>query len=442
MKQVETEGVWWFPHSPEERLAGVLKYNDTKGGHLRLIGGSFVAQTTRKSYENYDYDLICGLSSNGKLVTLWQCNDDGTTFVDGRYYGQDISINIILWGCHFPSIDDIQFTKLEINYTFLEQWLNHQTFKSEWLYKESGERTGYSLQYNYPQIPENKFQGIKVGFSYRISSREQLNSSGITQFAYVEIESESSLHYDNFQKHLIYPLRNFLSLGIGRTIVPNSISGWSSIKMPDGIVSHCHTEIYASHAGYDVPIPNTLIPDKMLFTYKDMAEGLDNYLSKWFDLSTKIAPVMDLYFSLFFIRSMYLHSQFLTLAQALETYHRRLYEGTYIPADDYEEIKQILYAAIPDILDNDLKKKLKDVLKYANEFSLRKRIRAILEEVLKPYKTTVDLLVDNPKKFANDLHNLRNHLTHYSDKTRGGPSENSEMQYELIQKMKLIMQLQ
>jgi hypothetical protein len=48
-------------------------------------------------------------------------------------------------------------------------------------------------------------------------------------------------------------------------------------------------------------------------------------LNAWFDRARPLRPVYTLYFSALYSERMYLESEFLSLAQALETFHRNLY---------------------------------------------------------------------------------------------------------------------
>lgn len=61
-------------------------------------------------------------------------------------------------------------------------------------------------------------------------------------------------------------------------------------------------------------------------THSDFGELLEN----WYDLSIDLDSVLDLYFSDVFNSDMHANNRFLTLTQALESYHRETHAGLYI----------------------------------------------------------------------------------------------------------------
>ncbi|MBC8100918.1 MAG: hypothetical protein H7Y11_15870, partial [Armatimonadetes bacterium] len=81
----------------------------------------------------------------------------------------------------------------------------------------------------------------------------------------------------------------------------------------------------------------------------------------------------------------------------------------------------------------------KSTIKYGNEYSLRKRLKLILRDILGPYKTTVDRLFGNHEVFISKLVDTRNYLTHYTKQ----PNTVVDLQKQLnfVQSLKLLMQL-
>ena len=62
-----------------------------------------------------------------------------------------------------------------------------------------------------------------------------------------------------------------------------------------------------------------------------------------------IAPVVDLFFLTFYDPSMNPHIYFLTLMQAIETFHRRVYENdsSYLENSKFKLLKNALIGTIP-----------------------------------------------------------------------------------------------
>jgi len=134
---------------------------------------------------------------------------------------------------------------------------------------------------------------------------------------------------------------------------------------------------------------------------------------------------------------MYLEHSFLSLVQAIESYHRRMHEGKYLSADDYKTVYQTLIEAIPKSpVDKDHYQSLKSRIYYGNEYSLRTR----LKRIFKDYEDLLALLIDNKSNFINDVVNLRNYWTHY-DKSLEEKVVKGQEKYILVQKLKFIIEV-
>ncbi|MHC5822711.1 MAG: HEPN domain-containing protein [Nostoc sp.] len=93
---------------------------------------------------------------------------------------------------------------------------------------------------------------------------------------------------------------------------------------------------------------------------------------------------MYLYLGLFYLPKRYLTERFLSLAQAIEAFHRILYGGRYINEQEYKNgIYQSLLRAIESDsnvynLTSEFKDSLKQRLSYLYKFSLRKRLKELI----------------------------------------------------------------
>ena len=134
----------------------------------------------------------------------------------------------------------------------------------------------------------------------------------------------------------------------------------------------------------------------MLFRYKDLEPYFQQCVENWFVKAEKILPIVELYFGLFYLPSMYIGLEFLILTQVLEAYHRRMYAGEYMDTETYKEaVYPLLIKAIPSDLHKDHKESLKSRMQYGYDFSLRKRLNQIVTTVL---ATTEPLETDVPTK--------------------------------------------
>src|SRR5207244_934273 len=111
----------------------------------------------------------------------------------------------------------------------------------------------------------------------------------------------------------------------------------------------------------------------------------------------------------------YLESYFLSLIQAIETFCRTVYGGAYVSRDSYKRVESALVAAIPTDLPDDFRRSLRERIRYGYEYSLRKRLRDVLNGM---ENETINLVCPDARTFADKIVNTRNYLTHYSNEIR------------------------
>lgn len=150
----------------------------------------------------------------------------------------------------------------------------------------------------------------------------------------------------------------------------------------------------------------------MLFTFKDIQENFELVLNNWFNKNELLKPVYDLYFSTIYNPFTYLNHKFLSLVQALEAYHRKMYGGNYLSDEQYNRITSKIKSVIDEELTGEINNTFKQKLAYLNEYSLRKRLKNILEI----HEETTNLFIGNKRDFVNDVVNTRNYLTHFDNK--------------------------
>jgi hypothetical protein len=198
-------------------------------------------------------------------------------------------------------------------------------------------------------------------------------------------------------------------------------------------------------ANYAIP-PRAAQPKKkadfeMLIPFDDlqqanMAEAL---FINWFKNEQVLRPIYDLLLSTVYSPGRYVQSTFLSLAQALESFHRKVYEGKYLSEEEYASIRKALVDAIPAGTDKKLSDKLKTMLQYGNELSLKTRLEKLFEGIRRDHLDNLSGS-DDPRRFIRLLVDIRNYLTHYDGKK---PSilENTVEMYNLNRRMTALLML-
>jgi hypothetical protein len=132
---------------------------------------------------------------------------------------------------------------------------------------------------------------------------------------------------------------------------------------------------------------------------------------------------------------MYLQNQLLSLTQAIETYHRREIGGQYLSDDEFEEFYDELCEVIPDQFDESFQDHLqKGTFRYANEYSLRKRLSQLVSE----QENILDELPMDIEASVNEIVNTRNYLTHYDEGI--SPRADTDELHPLILRLRAILE--
>jgi len=133
---------------------------------------------------------------------------------------------------------------------------------------------------------------------------------------------------------------------------------------------------------------------------------------------------------------MYLEDRFLSLIQAIESFHRRVYGGKYLPDEKYDKLYEVLVNGVPEDVESELKDRLMEYLKYGNEFSLRKRLKEIFDK----YKEILDKFIENKKDFIEKVVNTRNYFTHYDKELKEYAARGEDL-YRLTQKLRMCLEI-
>lgn len=436
MEEFEYAGIWWLPENPDKKISGTLKFHPVEGANLELIG-SF------KGIEDLNTvlqpDIISGITSNSKIITLYKCYESPSHMSVPGFLRSSFIASMVFLGYHFEKEEDIIFDSLALNYSHLEEWARITGFQFKIESDSKNHLTKQEVRYSFPEKVEAKLSNLNISFDYNFTSGgDRIKEVKLKQTMFIKIEPHKPVHFNDYQRNICYHIQNFLSLAIGRAVSPLIIKGKTNAcktKLPDGRV--VYNDILIFYSIKDLPdLSKKLHPFDMLFSFRDISANFEKYLRNWFAKSEVLQPVHDLYFGILYNPSMYLQHEFLSLIQALESYHRRVDDGKYVSDDDYTQIYETLISAIPQELDNDFRESLEQKLKYHNEFSLRKR----LKELLKKCGAVGNLLIHDNERFVEDVVTTRNFLTHY-DKSIEMKAKTGQELYRLVQKMKFILEI-
>ena len=434
IEELEYKGVWWLPNQPKKQISGNLRFSPNKGAILDLFGSFSFSKNPR---ETQNFPIILGNTLDGRKFTLFNCLEtERITHIPGAQTSSFL-VGTTFKDVHFQEQKDIKFKSISVHYSYLDNWLGISGFDMSPSAKDE-----IIIKYNPPK--PIKFNigdyeiSIDIHTTYPRYTTVQTEAS-IKQTSYITIKSPEEKSFYEYQNAMAN-IKNFLSLGVRGLLYPLDIKGITDINKKIIKDKELHLPIDISYKLPDIPEDREILPFQMLFTFKDVHDKFELLLKNWIEKTHLLKPTYDLYFGTLYNPHLYFESQFLSLTQALESYHQRTYVGKYLPEEDYKKIYNMLMNTIETALEGikgSLKDRLKAYLKYGNVFSLRTR----LKEILNSNEELINLFIRDKDKFINDVVETRNYLTHYDkDKEMPSPAESYEELFRLIQNLRTIIE--
>ena len=328
-------GDWWLPQSPKERLSGVLT---VKRGEPRLVVmGVFPgAAESLKTRNPLVPDIIHGEAGSGGIrITLYNSIPVVTSFGPGPSRTEYVCSSAAI-GDHFKH--DATFANVAVSLTGLDAWSGHIPFVEK------------------PSLRGPKKKHVSLGMSFRRPRPAQvsLKKHGLTVTLDFSLDTSGSMH----QRHWSY--ETYIQV---TDTVPRPIAWCSRVrdKLGSVLALLVGEPVWAKHIRLlsKAGTPAFLYqeergaaerqePNDVLFPFYEFKKGgVTQTVRRCFDLLSDFRPTIDLYLGTLYPPSSFIEFEFLALTQALESYHRRRFDGRYLKDADYEALVETMRNAIP-----------------------------------------------------------------------------------------------
>jgi ApeA N-terminal domain 1/Apea-like HEPN len=434
LEPFEYRGQWWLPEHPQHKVAGVLTFSQSDIA-LELIGslpreqsapdpssGEVVMQIGPQSRER-----ILGSSTDGKLFTLEQCHSTAFNFAFPGIATERFVPALILEGAVYEAGEPVVFDELSVRYTQLDGWVAATGFTSKPV-ADADRETGIDVSFRTPPSVEVALPDATVKVAFAWATRHKETEVSVTQHATLRVgfkeptPLEAALVFVN-------QLGNFVALGVGRPVAPLALSGviLSSADLqldPSKESTPRKQEINVFYRLMHVP-RDRQPAQQMLFTLEDARDRFGDLLQSWFAKQELLRPVVDLYFGAIYNPHSYLEQRFLSLMQAIETYHRRTSAETDLPPEEHAHWLEEILEATPE----QYRGRLETKLKHSNELALRKRLNNVLRRC-----------PEVAKKLAHRVTTARNYLTHYNRELAGEAPKGIEL-YPLTVQLQALVEM-
>lgn len=398
-KNLNIKGQWWLPKNPDHKVFGTLEYSQSGSSKLELFGGLML--TT-------EFVLIVGESSNGDKYTLNDCHlsnfRSGTSGFNTVIY----SVSEIFENVHFESPDEIAFQAISVQYANTTEWSRLSALKIEQEFFEAK----FSLDFSLPEPKTVEFEtgselSLELYSRYPQFLREVSSKIEIEQFPVFTFRFNKTKNFAELQLKYVRHLQNLLTLAITRPVSVEFLIG--HLKHPGFDLKSGETSrpvnIYLDRKN-NFKTDHEVIFQNMLFTFPTVEKEWKSLLSNWFTKREQLEPIVTLYFSTLYNSYLYVENNFLSLVQAVESYHRRTFETKEFK----EEEKKTLFKQILNAIDSKYHKIITRKLNYIHEPSLRSRLKEIFDE----NRSVLDKYIRR-KQFCDKTYISRNYYTHYDE---------------------------
>jgi hypothetical protein len=439
----EYKGMWFLPSDKTKRINGTLFYDIDKGIILELFG-DFTEMPFLPINSNQEYDIILGLTSDSKEITLYKTfisSRSGITLVQNQEAGMPTSkyrVNYVFEGVHIDKTEDIKFDRLVSEIVDLDEWVGISGFVNDFDTKRKMRKNlEYQVNYKFPPIISfpisNKLEG-QFNFVMTPSSlnyyQKQITLEQKIQFVL------KYKHEQPFEELLndLFKFQGFLVLALYEKTYPKNIFLYNENfekNYGNGNVVKRRVKFYFHITDRNRKIEKQKHFMDMLFCYGNIKTNFPAIIKNWYEQYDKLESSFNLLIEQFYNDKRFSENTFLNLAQAAESFHAHTRNRTKMPKVNYETMRNEILSNV----DRRYHEWLKEQFNFGNHLNLHARLEAVLDfcscDIL-------DKIIGEKDTFIKQIKNSRNYYTHYSSELKKKALKGSDLFY-LAQKLKIVL---
>ena len=437
-EQIKKSGFFWLPSMdsnssdapPHNAVSGTLSISD--GGDIELELTQPLV-TSIRDFKLDDLNQILGHVETYGRVTVDRCQSitPKHSIVHGVWMESElIKANRVFTGIRYKEDVPPRFNTVTFSVEGIDEWVGISGIKVDRQY----EKRALTISYNFPEDIlfnlENGMQ-LQVTFFATFPGIPTTKRAEISQKIYFELISQEARELDEFIS-VASKITTFLCFVMNKIVCLDSISATSNDLRQDGgngrtvpiiVGIYCPSWPYTK----DEPEINKM---DMLFGFEEKQNRAESLINKWLQNYERTAPAFDLYFLAKAGTLPTLNLQFLTLAQALEAFHRKTSREIHMNEDEFEEIRRALVKKCPKRERDWFAQKLN----YANELTLRNRF----EKMTEPFSNF--MCGESRPRLIDKIVKTRHYLTHYDSDLESEIAKGEVMQF-LCYKMNALFRL-
>jgi len=408
----DLEGIFWLPDHRDKAVAGHVLFTPGKI-RLQLHGGlpgfSGELGTT--------YTLMLGIADSSTFLTLYRAYTSGAQI--GEVIAQRLSIGLVFSGAHF-SEDELSFSELKFNTDHLADW----AALSGIVYTDpapKGLRWQVGFGHPEPVAADLADQGI-VKLEYDGRMRGQRGSVELSESPRIFAAVPNVTGHRQLLSQFLDPLRDLLTFATMSPAYLEDVvltSPNATHTLPSGTVHQVDIDLWHTLLQPEDRdrVVDRLYPSGMLFTLADWPSDFSSLVRAWLDIRRRHQSSMNLLMGLAYAPPRWEETRVLTLAQALEAYHRTGFNKSAAPLAGRERKARVLKSVKPAISLED-RAWLRSKLDHAEEPSHRERIYECASRIA----TIIDPMLKDLEGFCGALSKVRHTYSHLGAGTSSGES--------------------
>lgn len=428
MKEPRTyDGRWWIFGKDKPEQFGVLHYSPGERPLLsvKVPQSVGILEIILGKAEKVAFpDVIQGRDKHDLPITLFGCAHPSYHNSAGLA-SYDFHPMLAILGQELESWNSANYVKVNMHYSLLDQWINQTCIAQKFVPEQI-----LQIEIHPKDALEIKLtEEAILRLNWEFSTDPQIGTFQIKEGYFISLQFSKPIGVQEIIKNYAEVLRRFFTLLIGSEVVLDSII--FQVQNDEG--PPIDVELIQRNSA--LPRAKRAVDTtKVTVQYKEIADKLPVVMPKWFEYHEKLDPVLNLYFAVLFNPAMYIHHEFLFLAQALEVYHNTNdgFVGQVQPKADFNARKAKILNAVPP----EEKEWLNEKLHHANQKTLAQR----LIEILDVRKVEAEKFIPNLQGFADLVRHTRNYYTHHDQelKEKGKVPGTEEMVYAVSQMQTLL----
>lgn len=428
----QLEGVFWDAARPDETFAGTLSCD---GKRLELVTRAELVTPSPAMLMGTDEasvpDVVHGFTVKGDctIIGLQQINTPGLLDyskgrgVRWRYFRV---IGACLMGWHLANDTAAVLTGADLTYTGISEW-----------FPGCGASVTHSEGATLLSLPKERRTVLDVcmmakrfhmlikidpNFEFKVGGRSfKADSEPVIMLQPAEPRSLQ------WYVEVMHRLENFLSLCLGSSVRAKTMrligtsekteSGWL-IRPRGGKIEKPSIAIWL----------------------RCESSQLASAVASWFSMSEEFTPLESLIYGTIRNSSLFVETEFLSLAQAIESFHRLMYKSTVVEPQVFAEVKEDLSAFISQQswAHSVIADRCQEAINFVNDPTFQNRIQSLLADI-DPER--LKQLIGDPVIFEQALRQTRNYLTHPGTKKKGKVLADSKELFLFNQKVHVLLRL-